>query len=613
VKREIGYGMAALRRRPLFAVLAWSIPEAVPAAVSGLVVARAVDTGFLAGRPTVGLGWLAVTLLAAGLGAIGSRQVYRRLGDLVEPFRDALVRRVVSGALRAGVAGKQDDGAVARLVRQVEIVRDTYAGLLVVLRGFAVTVVGVVAGLLSVAPVVTLLVLPPFVIGVGLFVVTLGSAATRQRAAVHADERLAAAAGAVFAGTRDVIAAGTEEHAAGLVTGPVRAQADAERALATVAALRTLCFAVGGWLPLVVLLVAGPWLIDRGLTAGQLLGGLTYVLVAMHPVLATLMSGLGGSGLRYVVTLGRILDASGEAPGAEPFAAEPFAAEPGVVARRHAVAPLSIHGLSKRGLSKPGLSVHGLSFAYGPHAEPVLHDLTLTVPPGDHLTIVGPSGIGKSTLAGLLCGLLRPDSGTVCLDGTPVTAMTPADLAALRVLIPQEAYLFTGTVWDNLAYLRPDAHPEAVLDAIDVLGADALVARLGGLGAEVHPGELSAGQRQILALVRAYVSPAPLVVLDEATCHLDPASERRAEEAFATRGGTLVVIAHRISSALRASRVLVLDGRTAICGDHATVRMNSPLYRELLGHWAADVARPIRTAIPDGCRSSGIALVPPGY
>jgi ATP-binding cassette, subfamily C, bacterial len=173
--------------------------------------------------------------------------------------------------------------------------------------------------------------------------------------------------------------------------------------------------------------------------------------------------------------------------------------------------------------------------------------------------------------------------------------------------------VFTGTVWDNVVYLRPDAHPGAVLDAIQTLGADALVARLGGLGAAVRPGELSAGQRQILALVRAYLSPAPLVVLDEATCHLDPAAERRAEEAFATRGGTLVVIAHRISSALRASRVLVLDGSTAICGDHAAVRTRSPLYRELLGHWEADGARPVKTAVPGGCRSSGTALVPPGY
>jgi ATP-binding cassette, subfamily C, bacterial len=564
VKREIGYGVAALRRRPVLAILAWSVPEAVPAAVSGLVVARAVDTGFLAGRPVLGLGWLAVYVVAAALGAAGSRQVYRRLGDLVEPFRDTLVRRVVTGALRAGVAGHRDDGALARLTRQVEIVRDTYAGLLVVLRGFVVTVVGVVAGLLSVAPLVAALLLPPFALGVGLFAATLGLAAARQRASVRADERLAAAAGVVFAGARDVVAGGTEEHAAGLVVGPAREQADAERALAGVAALRTLCFAIGGWLPLLLLLIAGPWLAGHGVTTGEILGGLTYVLIGVHPVLGTLITGLGGSGLRYVVTLGRILDAAPEPPA------------PVVTAARRLPTAAT-----------PGLSVHGLTFAYGRHAEPVLRSLYLRVPTGDHLTIVGPSGIGKSTLAGLLCGLLPPTAGTVCLDGVPVAAMSPDELASVRVLIPQEAYVFTGSVRANIGYLRTGATTTEMLDAIDTLGAGALVARLGGLEAEVRPGDLSAGERQLLSLVRAYLSEAPLAVLDEATCHLDPAAEQRVEEVFAARGGTLVVIAHRISSALRAPHVLVLDGQTAVSGDQAAVFADSPLYRELLGHWGA--------------------------
>jgi ATP-binding cassette subfamily C protein len=103
----------------------------------------------------------------------------------------------------------------------------------------------------------------------------------------------------------------------------------------------------------------------------------------------------------------------------------------------------------------------------------------------------------------------------------------------------------------------------------------------------VTPDGLSAGERQLLSLVRAYLSPAPVAVLDEATCHLDPAAERRAEEAFADRGGTLIVIAHRISSALRARRILVLDGATPVVGDHSTLMASSPLYRELLGYWEA--------------------------
>jgi ATP-binding cassette, subfamily C, bacterial len=226
-----------------------------------------------------------------------------------------------------------------------------------------------------------------------------------------------------------------------------------------------------------------------------------------------------------------------------------------------------------------------VTYAYGPAAEPVLRDVDLWLDPGDHLAVIGPSGIGKSTFAGLLCGLARPGSGEIRYGPVPVTDLEPGPLAAARVLIPQEAYVFAGTVWDNLTYLCPRAPRAAVERAVRKVGATALVLRLGGLHGPVRPAELSAGECQLLALTRAYLSPAPLAVLDEATCHLDPVAERRAEEAFARRG-TLVVVAHRISSALRADRVLVLDGAHAVVGDHRTLLDGSPLYRELVHGWA---------------------------
>lgn len=232
-----------------------------------------------------------------------------------------------------------------------------------------------------------------------------------------------------------------------------------------------------------------------------------------------------------------------------------------------------------------GMVLDGVTFRYGPHAEPVLRNLTLTIPSGDHLAIVGPSGIGKSTLAGLLCGLLRPESGTVTLGGAGAADLPAERLAQLRTLIPQEAYVFTGSVWDNLTYLCPGATVRQVENAMVALRMQQLVAQWGGLAAELVPAALSAGERQLVALVRAYLSPAPVAVLDEATCHLDPVAERQAEEAFADREGTLIVIAHRVSSALRARRILVLDGVNAAVGDHLTLMSTSPLYRELLGHW----------------------------
>ncbi len=163
---------------------------------------------------------------------------------------------------------------------------------------------------MSIAPVLVLLIVPPFLLGVGLSLATLRSSVVRHRAAALADDRLAGAAGSVLAATRDVVASGAEEYAVTMVAGPVAQRAAAERSLSRVAALRMLCLAVGGWLPLLLVLVAGPWLVGQGLTTGAILGGLIYILFGLRPTLRTFIAGVGDSGLRFVVTLGRILDES---------------------------------------------------------------------------------------------------------------------------------------------------------------------------------------------------------------------------------------------------------------------------------------------------------------
>jgi ATP-binding cassette subfamily C protein len=159
------------------------------------------------------------------------------------------------------------------------------------------------------------------------------------------------------------------------------------------------------------------------------------------------------------------------------------------------------------------------------------------------------------------------------------------------VLIPQEAYVFAGTLAENIRYLR--AAPRAELDAaVEAVGLTALVSRLGGYDAIINPAALSAGERQLIALARAYLSAAPIAILDEATCHLDPAAEAHAEAAFAGRPGTLIVIAHRISSALRARRILVLDGNQAQAGEHASLLASSAMYADLLGYWMTTTPKP---------------------
>ncbi|WP_433342043.1 ATP-binding cassette domain-containing protein [Micromonospora sp. CA-111912] len=577
---------AALRaRRPVVARLAgWSVVEALPALLSGALVARAVDAGFLAGRPGVGLGWLGLLAGAVLIGAVATGRTYRSLGAVVEPFRDDLAARVVRAALRDATrpGGRADSAAAARLTHQVELVRDTFAGLLMVTRGFLFAAGAALLGLVALDPVVAALVAAPLVAGLAVFLGALPAMAGQQRRYVRAGEELGRAGASALSGHRDVRACGAAGRVVADVGRRVADQAVAERVLSRMSAVRSLSLGVGGWLPLAVLLLAAPRLVDRGLTAGALLGALIYVSTGLQPALHALVQGLGGGGLRYVVTLDRILrtcpdptdepdSQRGAAPAGRPDEQAPGAPDPGPPAGP--------------GGTEPAVRVRGLTFRYGAAARPVLADVTLSLPAGEHLAVVGASGAGKSTLAALLSGLLAPQAGTVLLGGVPVAGAPPAALARLRVLVPQEAYVFTGSLADNLRYLRPEADGGTMSDAVDALGAGALAARLGGLDGAVTPGALSAGERQLVAAVRAYLSPAPLVILDEATCHLDPAAEATVEDAFARRPGTLVVIAHRISSAVRARRVLVVDGERPVAGTHEELLARSAAYRELVGHW----------------------------
>ncbi|MEU0097384.1 ATP-binding cassette domain-containing protein [Streptomyces sp. NPDC006267] len=552
----------------------WSLLEFAQTFLTGFGVARALDDGFLAENPLTGLLWLAVAALAALPAVPAARGVFGRLADLVEPLRDGLVRRAVSRALSGALdrAGDVSTRSLSQVTHQSEIARDGWAGLVLTLRSFVFTAAGAVTGLLALSPALLLIVLPPLVLGSALFLGTLPPMAARQRDYLAADEAYAAHAGLLAASVRDIAAAGAAERTVAESRALAEAQLAASRSLARWSAVRVLALAVCGRFPPLLLLLGAPWLLRNGLTPGALVGALTYLTQALAPAVQALMTMLGTVGGRLVVVLDRFTNAP-----------PPPAEDPPPPARDAAPPP--------RGT--PVAELHEVTFAYGPGAHPVLDRLSLTIAAGEHLAVVGPSGSGKSTLAAVLAGTEQPTGGAVRWRGRPAR---PADATSVRVLLPQHAYVFSGSLRDNLRYLRPDARDREIAAMADVLGLDGLLSRLGSLDAAVEPDRLSQGERQLVALGRAYLAAPPLLILDEATSRLDPAAESRAELAFAALPGALVVVAHRLSSARRAGRTLVMDGPRTQCGTPEELLRSCALYRDLAGLWEPEETEAVGTA-----------------
>ncbi|WP_214410884.1 ATP-binding cassette domain-containing protein [Sphaerisporangium fuscum] len=558
------------RRRPLAVAVALSAVESAPALLSGLLVAAAVDHGFLAGRPATGLALLAVLAAVMTLKAVATRLMLPVLAEVVEPLRDDLVHAVVTAAVTRAATGAEppDPAAVNRLTAQVETLRNLISALLRSTRQLGMSLVAALVGLLALSPPAAAIAAGPVLLALAVFAWLLRTLAGRQRALILADERLTAEVTPILAGLRDVAACRAHDQAAATVEAAVSAQVAATMSMAWAGTVRRLIVTLGVHVPQLALLVAARPLVEGGhLTAGEVVGAVTYLATGIDPALRTLVSTVGGWGVALAVSLRRIAE-SITVPVSPPPAG------------------------TGRVPAGERLRAERLTFGYAPAATPVVRDLDLTIPEGGHLAVVGPSGAGKSTLSLLLTGLLRPTGGRILLGALPLGEIPEHRLRTVVALVPQEAYVFTGTVRENLAYLRAGetrGGDARLLAAASAVGALPLVERLGGLDAVVEePSSLSAGEKQLIALARVHASPARIVVLDEATCHLDPAAEKRAEEAFAARDGTLIVIAHRISSAMRARRVLLMDGTTTISGTHPELLTRSPLYADLVGHWRGD-------------------------
>jgi ABC-type multidrug transport system fused ATPase/permease subunit len=320
-----------------------------------------------------------------------------------------------------------------------------------------------------------------------------------------------------------------------------------------------------------IVLGYGGWLVLEGeVTVGTLLAFTLYLANFFDPVQQ--LSQLYNTFLSAIAAMDKIIEVLDE--------------EPETVDRSDA-------------LELPRITGHvrfdHVRFGYGDGPE-VLHGVELDIPAGTTVALVGHTGAGKSTIAKLLARFYDPRQGVISIDGHDLRDVEQGSLRRQLGIVPQEGFLFAGTVAENIAFGRPDAPREEVEAAARAVGAHAFVEQLPD-GYDTELGErgfrLSLGQRQLVAFARALLADPRILILDEATSSVDIATERQIERALRRllAGRTAFVIAHRLSTIRDADRIVVLEhGRVVEQGTHGELIARRGLYTSLYGDWAADVA-----------------------
>ncbi len=238
------------------------------------------------------------------------------------------------------------------------------------------------------------------------------------------------------------------------------------------------------------------------------------------------------------------------------------------------------------------VTLERVSFAYDP-AKPVLHDVDLHIAAGETVALVGPTGAGKSTIAKLVTRFYDPTHGRVAIDGHDLRDVTLDSLRRQLGVVPQEPFLFAGTMRDNIAFARPSATGAEVMEAVHRVGLTELIERLPeGVDTPVHERgvSMSSGERQLVALARAFLAGPRVLVLDEATSNLDLKSETKVEAGLdaVLDGRTAIIVAHRLSTAMRADRIAVVDdGAILELGSHDELVARGGRYAEMFEAWTA--------------------------
>ncbi len=320
----------------------------------------------------------------------------------------------------------------------------------------------------------------------------------------------------------------------------------------------------------IVLGYGGYLVFDNSMSIGTLFAFIGYLANFFDPVQQ--LSQLYNTFLAAVAALDKIIDVLDE--------------EPEILDKPGATDLAQIEG---------HVAFENIRFGYGQGPE-VLHGISLDVPAGTTVALVGHTGAGKSTIAKLLSRFYDPREGAITIDGTDLRDVTQESLRRQLGIVPQEGFLFAGTVLENIRFGRPDATPEEVAAAASAVGAHEFILALED-GYETQVAErgtrLSIGQRQLVAFARALLADPRILILDEATSSVDIGTERRIEEALATllAGRTAFIIAHRLSTIRSADLIVVLEhGVVVEQGTHEQLLAREGRYLALYGDWATEAA-----------------------